>query len=317
VPSDRDSWIVLLNKSPHGPFTEDIIKVLLEQGVVRINDVAFKVPQGEDKSHSEWKFLWQFSEFDRRLGRENRDEKTPPAPIITPAEAERRKAASELEAKRKVESTLPVDLINISPEELIVRSSQHHPTHARHHEAPVEINLPRESEGSRRFESKNNFWALGAGFMVIVVATTMILFRRNPGVPAMPPSPVVDSAPDPRTPATSSRGPLDGAIAPRRPTQLPQQAPRARERDRDRVEVEDPHVSEPEDIDEGDEGLPPAKDREPAEDNEDNEGRVLEAPAFKRGGMKPKRAKGWEGAADEEGRGDEGPPPEPDEEPLD
>ena len=60
------TWILILQKSPRGPFTETEVRELLENGVVNLNSFALEVSKSNPKARSEWKFLWQFHEFERR-----------------------------------------------------------------------------------------------------------------------------------------------------------------------------------------------------------------------------------------------------------
>lgn len=130
-------WIVLLNKVPRGPLTETEIRALLKEGIVRHNDIAFLVPapgaDSVEKQASEWKLLWQFTEFDRRLeedGNRTSDAKsnswagtgTPQAPG-PPKHPDRRRQMTPDEAEVKTREVLPPELLDIAPEELVVHST--------------------------------------------------------------------------------------------------------------------------------------------------------------------------------------------------
>lgn len=113
-------WVVLLNRSPKGPLTEEEVKTLLERGILRANDIAYLVSEAE-KGKSEWKLLWQFPEFNRRQARpEAVTEESPPPSGMR----ERRAPTPPEEIQKKAVSELPPDLMEISPEDLLPRSTQ-------------------------------------------------------------------------------------------------------------------------------------------------------------------------------------------------
>ena len=110
----NNRWIVLLNISPKGPLTEEEIRTLLEQGVLRRNDLAYLLAaDAGTKTPTEWKLLWQFPEFDRR-----REE--PVSPLSVPL-ADRR--TKEPDAHLEPFSELPLDLQSIAAEDLLPKSS--------------------------------------------------------------------------------------------------------------------------------------------------------------------------------------------------
>lgn len=110
-------WIVLINKSPRGPFTQEEVKYLLEEGLVRRNDVAFEVSQEGDEVVSGWKILWQFPEFERRDDTNTGEHKIEPKP-----EVERRERFTPRKAEVHKDRSLPHEVAEISPEELLLRS---------------------------------------------------------------------------------------------------------------------------------------------------------------------------------------------------
>jgi len=107
-------WIILLNKSPRGPFSEDEIKELMTQGLLRPNDLGFLVPQEGEPQDSAWKFLWQFSEFDSRL----KERENPPPPAVL----EKRKPRSEAQIQKDIDEHVPLDLKTIRVEDLILKT---------------------------------------------------------------------------------------------------------------------------------------------------------------------------------------------------
>jgi hypothetical protein len=116
-------WIILVNKSPRGPLTETEVRALLAQGVVRHNDLAYRVDAEDPKEKSDWKLLWQFEEFDRRAPdpfNKKKVEKTEPT-AAKPVE-ERRVKLTDEELRQQGLEQLPADLMDIAPEELIPRS---------------------------------------------------------------------------------------------------------------------------------------------------------------------------------------------------
>jgi hypothetical protein len=118
---NQKRWVVLINRAPKGPLTEEEIHTLLTQGVIRRNDIAYRVGEEGPKSASEWKILWQFPEFDRRFQEGNeKSEKKEPTTLGTP---ERRQSPDPAEIAQKKLTEVPLDLYEITPEELIPKST--------------------------------------------------------------------------------------------------------------------------------------------------------------------------------------------------
>lgn len=177
------SWIVLLNKVPRGPLSEDQVRALIKEGHLRTNDIAYEVPIKSDdpnavKVTAEWKLLWQFPEFDRR---NEKEAKTSWAGTGTPASAEkiaeeRRHEPTEEELKQKARDPLPPEMLDIAPEDLVVHSTTNEPlTLAQHAEErmrpSIDINLP----------GAKVLWALGGILMLLV---TVGVLRSKGGKPA-------------------------------------------------------------------------------------------------------------------------------------
>jgi hypothetical protein len=223
-------WIVLLNKSPKGPLSEEEIRALLKQGIVRRNDIAYRIPpEGDNKAQTEWKLLWQFPEFDRRADQ--------PAAVAAESTAERRILEPAVEATRKALTEIPPDLLNIAPEDLLPKSTglalsvDREPSEMS--EAPVE---PRPTFADFEKLSRNR-WIFGtAGVLVTAVILYIALPSMKPGAAAlstdalppgynerMPASPPASRAnmvvPTPtsssRLPIASRRMPEDAPIPPR------------------------------------------------------------------------------------------------------
>lgn len=109
-------WVVLVDKSPRGPFTQEEINDLLKQQLLKRNDLAFLISDPSQSEGGAWKFLWQFSCFDLR---QNENKVPPPAAVL-----EKRKEKTEAELLTSLQDSIPVDLKSIEIEELIVRAGQ-------------------------------------------------------------------------------------------------------------------------------------------------------------------------------------------------
>ncbi len=274
------SWIVLLNKVPHGPLSEAQVRALINEGHLRHNDIAYEVrpkPEGDEvKVNSEWKLLWQFPEFDRR---NEPDVKTSWAGTATPPSAEkvleeRRKEVNETEVKARARGHLPPEMLDIAPEELVVHSTTAEPLFlaAQAEErikASFEVNLP----------SAKVLWALGGMLLLLV---TVGLYRSKGKAGSFQAS--RDTAPPPARDTGSSSRAIPAARAPSRapsrlmgaaiPRPVSPRAPEARvpantdieERERDRGEVDRPSDEETYEDENGEEvrARPRAKIRPPS-----------------------------------------------------
>jgi hypothetical protein len=107
-------WIVLVNKSPRGPLTFEEVSALLNEKLISRTDLALAVSSEKSEEKSDWKFLWQYPEFDLRAQRA----KTNPPPLDI--KTEQRKVQNESEIQAKISSSLPEEIAMISPEDLIV-----------------------------------------------------------------------------------------------------------------------------------------------------------------------------------------------------
>lgn len=101
-------WIVLIQKSPKGPFTTAELESLITQGLVRRNDVAFQVLEGSTKAHSGWKFIWQFEEFNRRSGKEG---------VTRPHEPEQERRTAP-----RVAPSISEEIAKIQPDDLLFKT---------------------------------------------------------------------------------------------------------------------------------------------------------------------------------------------------
>ncbi len=113
-------WIVLIQKRPRGPLSEQEVNTLLNQGIIRTTDTAIEVTeQDNEKNSSAWKLLWQFPEFDRRKKRAEQAAKD-----AAKLEAERRQQLTATQLENQVREAIPEELLKIAPEELVLGSKQ-------------------------------------------------------------------------------------------------------------------------------------------------------------------------------------------------
>ncbi len=177
-------WIVLLDKSPKGPLSEEDIRTLIDQKVLRRNDLAYLLPlESKQDDVTEWKLLWQFPEFDQR---------SPDSKLEVPAE--RRSSSASTPDSQKILGAVPNDLIGISPEELVPRASQIGPVQADVPSAPINPSPTRASAPSL-------WWAGLAGMFVLAGVSTWLWMA-----PEQPSTPI-------RTPAESVASPLTPPIS--------------------------------------------------------------------------------------------------------
>lgn len=112
----KKRWIVLVNRSPRGPFLEKELHQLIDQRVIRPNDIAYLVPEHSDSEKAAWKFLWQFEQFDSR---KNEQKESLPAAIL-----EKRMPKTPEQVQAQIDEQLPLDLQSIRVEDLIVRANE-------------------------------------------------------------------------------------------------------------------------------------------------------------------------------------------------
>lgn len=113
-------WIVLINKSPRGPLTFQEVETLLDEKIINRTDLALKLSEdGQEKSN--WKFLWQHPEFDRRLN-PNSDSSANPQP--SKANTNRRQALTKDQLNQQVSTLMPEEISAINPEDLIVSAQK-------------------------------------------------------------------------------------------------------------------------------------------------------------------------------------------------
>ncbi len=107
-------WIVLVNKSPRGPLTFEEVSTLLSEKILSRTDLALKVTENSEEEKSEWKFLWQYPEFDLREKSSN------PGSDISKGIEEKRASLDSKEVKAKAIESLPDAIAMINPEDLII-----------------------------------------------------------------------------------------------------------------------------------------------------------------------------------------------------
>ncbi len=155
-----NQWIVLIQKVPKGPLSREDVELLLKQKQIRFNDLAYKIEDGQTKSASSWKFLWQFEEFDRR---KNEAQEPPSKEIL-----ERRSATT---APPKVEDHIPPELLDINPEDLLRNQN---PVMERRipqeHLSEEEVVKPRDRQ--ENYDTPTHFgrWAAGLVATIVTIA---------------------------------------------------------------------------------------------------------------------------------------------------
>ena len=113
-------WVVLVQRKPRGPMGEPEVQALLNKGIVRTNDLAFEVSPDTGKALTDWKMLWQFTEFDRRA-KKLAEEKAKAGP--GPTTIERRGPVTAEKIQAKVKEAIPEELLDITPEDLIPKQN--------------------------------------------------------------------------------------------------------------------------------------------------------------------------------------------------
>ena len=106
------TWVVLMNRVPRGPYEAADIHALIERGLLRAMDLAY-IP-GPAKDPLEWKFLWQFPEFERR---KQLPANTPASPDQPSARV--RRDMTETEIRSEIFARLPKDIASADSEELL------------------------------------------------------------------------------------------------------------------------------------------------------------------------------------------------------
>jgi len=118
MPNERKrKWIVLVNKMPMGPLSIDEINAFIDGNIIRRGDPAYLVEENTGKA-TEWKFLGQYPEFDRRA-----DKSEVYGPHELPLHAKRRELENNQKTESRLKSLLPKELESIRLEDLILNSA--------------------------------------------------------------------------------------------------------------------------------------------------------------------------------------------------
>lgn len=221
-------WIVLIDRVPRGPLLKNEIDVLIKEGIIRRNDLAMQVEALDPQTESAWKFLWQYSEFDRRKG-------------ISESTPSQSQAAQTPDRRAKPNSTvdpfsadlLPDAILKITPEELVLRASPVPST--RDEEAPQPVvqqnNLSRTRESLLAYSSSSSLtWAISLGVVLVGVGFSYFFF--NPKEERIPKTPAtITSEEDPmrNTANLPTELPLSGKlqVKPSSPNNTPPSLPKA------------------------------------------------------------------------------------------
>jgi len=105
-------WVILIDKKPRGPFSQEEVEDLIDSGEIGRNTLAFETTPDGKVALSGWKLLWQFSQFDRRQVKEGETAK--------PVEKERREEKPSEAISKEAEKRLPEEISDISPEQLVL-----------------------------------------------------------------------------------------------------------------------------------------------------------------------------------------------------
>lgn len=254
---DGRSWIVLINKTPRGPLNAEEINTLLSQQILRRNDIAYLVSQTKGV-RSEWKLLWQYPEFDRRLGEAPKIE-----PVLSPSE--RRKVVPPKTLSRLVENEIPKDLLNIRPEELLPKSTGSKPWET--------LPLNETESGTMRSEFRSSRTPMLAG-LGTAVAVALWLFGGKIFSPAAPPQ-TAQLNTQPQAPATQPPRPIQREVEAPKPEPVHRREAFGSGRGEEII-ADEGEVEPPEETRELAEEKPRKKKKVKADESEDDDGEVRE-----------------------------------------
>ena len=113
-------WIVLINRSPRGPLTFEEVSTLLKDNVIKRTDLALQISLENKEGKSDWKFLWQYSEFDLR----NKNDSAESSPKNKTLEYNRRSPSNENKLKAEISAILPDEIAMINPEDLVISNQR-------------------------------------------------------------------------------------------------------------------------------------------------------------------------------------------------
>jgi len=170
--TDDKRWIVLVNNLPLGPLTEIQVQELLSQGKITVRDTAVLVGSGSKSPQTDWKFLWQFLEFDRReWGKE---------PIIPPT-SERREPVNSDNLKIRALCTVPPDFQNTAD---IIEKAEPCTEPFLFIPTDIEGNIEKDLERiDPRLAKESPLWkiiAVGTVMILMLILATRSLRSRQP-----------------------------------------------------------------------------------------------------------------------------------------
>ncbi|MBI4404630.1 MAG: hypothetical protein HY537_10735 [Deltaproteobacteria bacterium] len=255
----ESKWIVLIQRTPKGPFSLRDIELLLSKKIITRSDYAYKVPPKGAKSSAGWKILGQFEEFDRRGPNK-------PASENVPVPERRQIGPNDNEPKANL---VPEELSGISPEELVLRSRKEMPAAdsvSDHADNKTEkLDEPASAGGKRKI------WLLGFGIAALL---SYVLFKPQAREPKQTVNRVISSQPADNKPKVRMQLPLEGT-QPRKSAAFTPQAvvpPPREEHSKPRARSEPGEIPPP-DV---------AKDEEDADDSEDSDESELTLPLKKK-----------------------------------
>lgn len=111
----EQGWIVLIDKTPKGVFSTAEIKVLIEKGILKANDLAIYLDQDASKENSKWQFIWQYAEFKSEHTLE---------PVAITKDSAHLKPHHKVKAEKKSGEVLPQELASLKVEDLIPRANR-------------------------------------------------------------------------------------------------------------------------------------------------------------------------------------------------
>lgn len=198
-------WIVLVNKSPRGPLSYEEVSTLLAEKILKRTDLALQVTENSQEEKSEWKFLWQYPEFDLRTqGQKPTD---PPGSVKT----ERRVTRNPTDLKAKVAESIPEEIAMINPEDLVVSARKTRPRN-------IPSFLPGQTDdgvdvlpySSTNAKSSRQQWFF-AGVGLVMLVTGGVYVKRWLAALSLPIAPITMNSND-RAPAKVSAPKLPSPI---------------------------------------------------------------------------------------------------------
>lgn len=177
-PPSKSKWIVLIDKTPRGPLEKEEIDLLIQQGVIRRNDLAILVDRPGEKAS--WNFLWTFPEFDRR----KRDTQAPVPVELPPDQPDRRHSEP---VKPIIESEVPSEVIDIKIEDLLLKSR---PVESRSINDVEEKDIPqsnsfRQTDSARHQANRFTYWAALASTLLVAIGGISFFFNQHLSAPPL------------------------------------------------------------------------------------------------------------------------------------